>query len=184
MSHEATAVHWPHGTCEGPLTQAAGGGGGAPAGVVRVVELELAHVHRVGAPADQHRRRALQSNACVLVELGLPAGTARVLCVDVGHRGQPTATRTGGGPRAWGWCPVPPVDGVINDGWGRFRTARAQRQSSRCLSREHPCKPPTHRGMHDPFKTASGVPKQHRGCQNSIGGAKTASGVPKQHRGC
>ena len=40
-------------------------------------------------------------------------------------------------------------------------TARAQRQLLRCLSREHPCKPPPYRGMHDPFQTASGV--QHSG---------------------
>ena len=40
---------------------------------------------------------------------------------------------------------------------GRFRTARAQRQLLRCLSRDHPCKPPPHRGVHDPFQTASGV---------------------------
>ena len=39
----------------------------------------------------------------------------------------------------------------------RFRTARAQRQLLRCLSREHPCKPPPYRSVHDPFKTASGV---------------------------
>ena len=36
-------------------------------------------------------------------------------------------------------------------------TARAQRQSLRCLSREHPCKPPRYRNMSDPFKPASGV---------------------------
>ena len=40
---------------------------------------------------------------------------------------------------------------------GRFRTARAQRQLLRCSSREHPCKPPPSRSVHDPFKTASGV---------------------------
>ena len=39
----------------------------------------------------------------------------------------------------------------------RFRTAQAQRQLLRCLSREHPCKPPRYRRMHDPFKIASGV---------------------------
>ena len=44
---------------------------------------------------------------------------------------------------------------------GRFRTARAQRQLLRCLSPEHPCKPPLNRSVHDPFKTASGV--QHSG---------------------
>ena len=33
----------------------------------------------------------------------------------------------------------------------------AQRQSLRCSSREHPCKPPPYRSVHDPFKTASGV---------------------------
>ena len=40
---------------------------------------------------------------------------------------------------------------------GRFRTARAQRQLLRCLPREHPCKPPPYRSVHDPFKTASGL---------------------------
>ena len=37
------------------------------------------------------------------------------------------------------------------------RAARAQRQLLRCSSREHPCKPPPYRSVHDPFKTASGV---------------------------
>ena len=37
-------------------------------------------------------------------------------------------------------------------------TARAQRQLLRCLSREHPCKPPTYRSVHYPFKP-------HRGCR-------------------
>ena len=40
---------------------------------------------------------------------------------------------------------------------GRFRTARAQHQFLRCLSRGHPCKPLTCRSVHDLFKTASGV---------------------------
>ena len=43
------------------------------------------------------------------------------------------------------------------DVWGRFRTARAQRQLLRCSSREHPCKPPPYRSVHDPSKIASGV---------------------------
>ena len=33
----------------------------------------------------------------------------------------------------------------------------AQCQLLRCLSREHPCKPPPYGSGHDPFKTASGV---------------------------
>ena len=41
--------------------------------------------------------------------------------------------------------------------WRRFRTACAQRHLLRCSSWEHPCKPPPYRGMHDPFKPASGV---------------------------
>ena len=45
----------------------------------------------------------------------------------------------------------------INLREGHFRTARAQRQLLRCLSRGHPCKPPTYRSVHDQFKTASGV---------------------------
>ena len=36
---------------------------------------------------------------------------------------------------------------------GRFRTARAQRQSLRCSFQEHPCKPPPYRSVHDPVKT-------------------------------
>ena len=39
----------------------------------------------------------------------------------------------------------------------------AQRQSLRCLSREHPCKPPPYRSVHDPFKTASGGGVQNSG---------------------
>ena len=44
---------------------------------------------------------------------------------------------------------------------GRFRTARAQRQLSHCLSREHPCKPPP-------------PPPQRRAwsIENSVGGAE------------
>ena len=41
--------------------------------------------------------------------------------------------------------------------WGRFRTVQAQRQLLRCFSREHPCKPPPYRRVHDSFQTASGV---------------------------
>ena len=33
----------------------------------------------------------------------------------------------------------------------------AQRPLLHCLSREHPCKPPTYRSVHDQFKTASGA---------------------------
>ena len=44
---------------------------------------------------------------------------------------------------------------------GRFRTARAQRGHSAnyygVYPGNTPCKPPPYRGMHDPFKTASGV---------------------------
>ena len=40
---------------------------------------------------------------------------------------------------------------------GRFRTAPAQSQLIYGSSREHPCKPPPYRSVHDPFKTASGV---------------------------
>ena len=40
---------------------------------------------------------------------------------------------------------------------GRFRTAQAQCQISRCSSRAHPCTPPPYRRMHDPFNTASAV---------------------------
>ena len=37
-------------------------------------------------------------------------------------------------------------------------TARAQRQSCRCSSHEHPLQTASpHRSVHDPFKTASGV---------------------------
>ena len=49
------------------------------------------------------------------------------------------------------------VAGTLSPFWGRFRTARAQRQLLRCLSREHPWKPPPYRITHDQFKTASGV---------------------------
>ena len=40
---------------------------------------------------------------------------------------------------------------------GAFSHSAKYCQLLRCLSREHPCKPPTHRVMHDQFKTASGV---------------------------
>ena len=44
--------------------------------------------------------------------------------------------------------------------WGRFRTARAQRQSLRCSSREHPCKPPP------PLTEVRMIhSKRHRGCR-------------------
>ena len=40
---------------------------------------------------------------------------------------------------------------------GHFRTPRAQCQLLRCLSQEHPCKPPTYESMHDQFKKAWGA---------------------------
>ena len=52
---------------------------------------------------------------------------------------------------------APPAQTVMFAHKGHFGTARAQPQSLRCLSREHPSKPPPYRSMHDPFKTASGV---------------------------
>ena len=40
---------------------------------------------------------------------------------------------------------------------GVFLHRRTQRQLLRCVSREHPCKPPAYRSVHDPLNTASGV---------------------------
>ena len=53
-------------------------------------------------------------------------------------------------------CLTAPLGHTSLGYWGRFGTARAQRQLLRCLSREHPCKPPTYRSVHDPFKTGIG----------------------------
>ena len=52
---------------------------------------------------------------------------------------------------------TPPPRGILGAFSHSAGTSRAQCQSLRCLSREHPCKPPPYRSVHDPFQTALGV---------------------------
>ena len=79
-----------------------------------------------------------------------------------------------------GMCWVCPL-GAFSHSAG---AARAQRQLLCCLSREHPCKPPMYRSIHDQFKTASGCRIQDPGTRGKHHTDKTIPGVPAGASGC